>query len=120
MRTLGFLGGNPMWEKTTAAIVSVLFLIIIKKIFLQYCTGEDSYQHAGIRLPEATTSTRSLAPTRRELLPTNHLHRLLPKRSSDYLSEGYEPQHLYGPHFKIFIQDPPVNQPSKHVGHHPH
>ena len=48
-------------------IIGIVF--IIKKNFLQSCSGADSYQHAGTHLHKATTFSRSPTPTRRELQP---------------------------------------------------
>ena len=43
------LGGNPIREKTTVAVVSV-FNIYYKENILQQCTGADSYQYVGTHL----------------------------------------------------------------------
>ena len=60
------LGGNPIREKTTAAVVSV-FNIYYNENILQLCTGADSYQYAGTHLQKATTFSHLPASPGREL-----------------------------------------------------
>ena len=70
------LGGNPIREKTTAAVVSV-FNIYYKENFLQCCTGTDSYQHAGTHVQKAATFSRSPATTGLELQPPDLVYQPL-------------------------------------------
>ena len=70
------LGGNPIWEKTTAIVVFVFNIYYIKNC-LQYCTDANSYQYAGIYLHNATTFSHFPTATVRELQPPNLIYQPL-------------------------------------------
>lgn len=71
-----------MWEKTTVVVVFV-FIFYCKENILQYCTGIESYQHVGTQLKKATTFSRSLTPTGREIQPPDLVYRH-PLKGSSY------------------------------------
>ena len=95
------LGGNPIREKTTAAVISV-FNFYYKENFLQPCTGADSYQHAGTHLQKATTFSRLPASPGRELRPPALIYQPLLEGSYNPLTEGFDPQHHCKPRFINF------------------
>jgi hypothetical protein len=72
-------------------LLSSLSSFINKKIFLQSCTGADSYQYAGTHLQKATTFSRFPAPTGRELQPPPAalLHLLLLRLLGFTLPRGF-------------------------------
>ena len=93
--------GNPIREKTISAVISV-FNIYYKENILQPSTGTDSYQHVGTHLQKATTFSHLPASPGREILPLALVYQL-PLEGSYYpLTEGFDPQHYYRPHFINF------------------
>ena len=98
------LGGNPIREKTTVAVVSV-FNIYYNENILQLCTGADSYQHIGTHLQKATTFSHLLASPGRELQPPAFIYQLLLEGSYYPLTEGFDPQHHCIPRFINFKLD---------------
>ena len=105
----------------------------IKKIFITYCIGVDSYYHACTHLKEATTSIHSLAPIGRELQSPDLVNRFLPEGStyplnkftSYNLKEDLTPilkvptlNSSHEPRFIIFhTRSTYLKYTSKHVGH---
>ena len=110
------LGGNPIREKTTTAVVSV-FNIYYKENFLQPCIGTDSYQHVGTHLQKATTFSRLPASPGRELQPPVLVYQPLLEGSYNPLTEGYNPQHHHGPRFINFQTGSNSFNRSQLVGH---
>ena len=122
--TLGFLGGNPSREKTTAA-VSQPSIFYCRENILQHMCWCRLYQHAGTHLRLFTSLSWKGAPTPwlvyqpllegsydpltrlpafpgRELRPPDLVYQPLLEGSYNPLTEGYNPLHHLGPLFINF------------------
>ena len=82
-----------------------------KENILQLCTGADSYQYAGTHLHSFTSLSwkGSMTPcshlpasTGRELRPPDLVYQPHLEGRYNPLTEGYNPQHLFGPRFINF------------------
>jgi len=104
---------------------------IIKKNFITYCTGTNSYQHTGNHPQEATTSTCYPTPIGRELQPHDLVYQRLPeghsyplgKFTSYHWKEPLTPLLKVptlitscGPHFRMFHTRSTFLKKSKLVG----
>jgi len=116
MRTLEFLGGNPMWEKTTVVVIFVFIFYYKGKqlTILYWCSlmpvckdwpakGYNVLLFSGTHWKGASTPWSHLpAPTGWDLQPHDHIYQLSLTGSYDFLTKGSNPQHLCGPRFIIF------------------
>ena len=104
------LGGNPSQEKTTTAVAQPS-IFYYRENMLQHMCWRRLDQHAGTHLRSFTSlswkgvttpCSRLPASPGRELRPPDLVYQPHLEGSYNPLTEGYNPQHLYGPRFINF------------------